>query len=190
MLSVIAFFAAAATPACPVPSAPANGVEISATKMSVQAAGGTYATGNGWPAPGDVRVGLIRYQWGFMLRSDDLRFVDFDLSPGPIHSRSSSCWFTWDYRWGENGVDTLTNGRIAGSGYTEGYVPDRPASTPVIVGYHFVAAGKAFSLDYAWVGLRVAEDGAQRTQVIAFKDQRQKTLATFPFRLGDVAVAG
>ena len=59
----------------------------------------------------------------------------------------------------------------------------------MIAGYHFVAADKAFSPDYAWVGLWVADDGAQRTQVIAFKDQRQKTLATLPFRLGSLAVA-
>ena len=52
-----------------------------------------------------------------------------------------------------------------------------------------MAADKAFSPDYAWVGLWVADDGAQRTQVIAFKDQRQKTLATLPFRLGSLAVA-
>jgi len=37
------------------------------------------------------------------------------------------------------------------------------------------------------VGLWAAEDGAQRTQVIAFKDQHQKMLATLPFRLGGLA---
>ena len=187
MLFAIVSFAAALAPACPVPATPADAVVISATKMTVEAAGGAYIVRNGWPAPGEARVGSIRYQWGFTLRSDDPRFADFDLSPGPIHSRSSGCWFGWDYRWGKNGVDALTNGRIVSSGYSEGYVPDHPASTPVIAGYHFVAADKAFSPDYAWVGLWVADDGAQRTQVIAFKDQRQKTLATLPFRLGSLA---
>jgi hypothetical protein len=187
MLSVIAFFVAAATPACPVPAAPADAVAISAVKIPVEAAGGAYVADNGWPAPGEARIGLIRYQWGFTLESDDPRFTDFDLSPGPIHSRSSGCWFAWDYQWGKNGPDALTNSRIAGSGYKEGYVLDRPASTPVIAGYRLAAVDKAFSPDYAWVGLWVAEDGDQRTQVIAFKDDRQKMLATLPFRFGALA---
>ena len=83
MLFAIVSFAAALAPACPVPAAPADAVVISATKMTVEAAGGAYVVRNGWPAPGEARVGSIRYQWGFTLRSDDPRFADFDLSPGP-----------------------------------------------------------------------------------------------------------
>ena len=98
MLSVIAFFAAAATPACPVPSAPADAIAISATKMPVEAAGGAYVARDGWRAPGEVRIGLIRYRWAFTPQSDDPRFINFDLSPGPIHSRLSGCWSVWDYQ--------------------------------------------------------------------------------------------
>lgn len=114
-----------------------------------------------------------------MLRSDDPRFVDFDLSPGSIHSLSSGCWFAWDYRWGKDGVDALTNGRVAASDYTDGYVRERPAGTPMIAGYRFVTADKAFSPDYAWVGLWVAEDGAQRTQLMAFNEEHQKRWLLF-----------
>lgn len=43
------------------------------------------------PSPVEARVGLISYQWGFALRSDDSCFAKSDLSLGPIHSRSSGC---------------------------------------------------------------------------------------------------
>jgi hypothetical protein len=59
MLSVIAFFATALTPVCPVPAAPADAVVISATKTTLEAAGGAYVAGNGWPAPGEAQVGSI-----------------------------------------------------------------------------------------------------------------------------------
>lgn len=62
MLSVTAFFAVATTPYCPVPSAPADAVAISAIKMPVEAAGGAYVARNGWPVLAEARVGLVRYE--------------------------------------------------------------------------------------------------------------------------------
>jgi len=73
------------------------------------------------PSPEGARVGLISYQWGFALRSDDSCFANSNLSLGPIHSRSSGCGGCRAYRRGTNGVDALTNSWIAGSGYTESY---------------------------------------------------------------------
>jgi hypothetical protein len=189
MLPMIALLAAAATtaPVCPVPAAPANAVMISSAVMPVEAVGGAYVLGNGWPPPGEARVGLVRYEWGLLLRSDDARFADFDLSPGPIHSRTSGCWFAWDSHWGKHGIDAISNARIGESGYRAGYVPDRPTSTPTIAGYRLVAADKAYSPDYAWVGLWVPQDGVERTQVVAFDDRHHKLLATLPFRLGGLS---
>src|SRR3546814_1626230 len=77
----------------------------------------------GWPAPGEGRIGQLRYGWGLMLQSDDPRFADFDQSPGPVHSRSSGCWITWDRQYGKSGIVAVSNGRIGKSGYVEGYVP-------------------------------------------------------------------
>src|SRR3546814_2520783 len=69
-----------------------------------------------------------------MLQSDDPRFADFDQSPGPVHSRSSGCWITWDRQYGKSGIVAVSNGRIGKSGYVEGYVPPRPDRTPTIAG--------------------------------------------------------
>lgn len=57
----------------------------------------------------------------------------------------------------------------------------------MITGYRFVSASKAFSPDYAWVGLWNANDNTAGSQVIAFNDQRHKVLATLPFRLGGLS---
>ena len=87
--------AADTPPACPVTDAPSNAVAITSTPLPVEALGGHYRTDTGWPAPGEGRIGQLRYGWGLMLQSDDPRFADFDQSPGPVHSRSSGCWITW-----------------------------------------------------------------------------------------------
>lgn len=186
MTAIMALLATAvATPACPAPVG--EPVAITSTMLPVEAIGGTRVAGNGWPPPGDARVGLVRYEWGLLLRSDDPRFVDFDLSPGPVHSRSSGCWFQWESHWGKQGIDAIAAPHIGESGYTVGYTPEQPANPPMIAGYRFVSAGKGFSPDYAWVGLWNADDGTARSQVIAFNDQRRKVLATLPFHLGGLS---
>lgn len=186
MTAIMALLAVAtATPVCPAPVG--EPVAITSIVLPVEAIGGTRVAGNGWPPPGDARVGLVRYEWGLLLRSDDPRFVDFDLTPAAVHSRSSDCWFSWESHWGKQGIDAIATPHIGDSGYTAGYTPGQPTSLPTIVGYRFVSADKAFSPDYAWVGLWNAADGTARSQVVAFNDQRHKTLATLPFRLGGLS---
>lgn len=186
MATIMTLLAAvAATPSCP--AAVGEPVAITSTVLPVASMGGSYVPGNGWPPPGDARVGLVRYEWGLLLRSDDPRFADFDLSPGAIHSSSSGCWFQWENRWGKRGVETITAPHIGKGGYNDGYTPEQPTNPPAIPGYRFVMADKAYSPDYAWVGLWNASDGSARSQVIAFNDQRRKALATLPFRLGGLA---
>ncbi len=175
----------AAAPSCPAPVG--QPIAITSTILPLEAMGGTYRLGNGWPPPGEARIGLVRYEWGLLLRSDDPRFADFDLSPGAIHSGSSGCWFQWENRWGKRGVEAITGPHIGESGYRAGYTPEQPANPPVIAGYRFIMADKAFSPDYAWVGLWNAEDGSARSQVVAFNDQRRKVLTTLPFRLGGLS---
>ncbi|MFC0307910.1 hypothetical protein [Rhizorhabdus histidinilytica] len=156
--------AADTPPACPVTDAPSNAVAITSTPLPVEALGGHYRTDTGWPAPGEGRIGQLRYGWGLMLQSDDPRFADFDQSPGPVHSRSSGCWITWDRQYGKSGIVAVSNGRIGKSGYVEGYVPPRPDRTPTIAGFRFVTAQKVSRKNYDWVGLWVAEGNDQRTQ--------------------------
>ena len=92
MTTIMVLLAAvAAAPSCPAPVG--EPVAITSTVIPVQVMGGIYRPGNGWPAPGEARLGFVRYEWGLLLRSDDPRFADFDLAPGPVHSRSSGCWF-------------------------------------------------------------------------------------------------
>lgn len=186
MTAITALLAAIAAPAsCPAPIG--EPVAITSTVLPVEALGGGYRAGNGWPAPGEARVGLVRYEWGFLLRSDDPRFADFDLSPGPIHSRSSGCWFQWENHWGKHGLEAIAAPHIGESSYRIGYTPEQPTNPPAIAGYSFVSAGRASSPDYTWVGLWNATDGSARSQLVAFNDQRRKTLATLPFRLGGLA---
>ena len=175
----------AAAPACTAP--PGEPVAITATVLPVHLIGGTYSPGGGWPPPGEARIGLVRYEWGLLLQSDDPRFADFDLSPGPVHSRSSGCWFQWENRWGKRGVEAIASPHIGASGYTDGHTPEQPKTPPAIPGYRFVTADKAYSSDHAWIGLWNASDGTARSQVVAFTDQRHMSLATFPFRLGGLA---
>src|SRR3546814_1096203 len=78
-----------------------------------------------------------------MLQSDDPRFADFDQSPGPVHSRSSGCWITWDRQYGKSGIVAVSNGRIGKSGYVDGYVPPRHDRTPTIAGFRFVTAPRS-----------------------------------------------
>ena len=186
MTAIMALLATAtATPVCPAPVG--EPVAITSTMLPVEAIGGTRVAGNGWPPPGDARVGLVRYEWGLLLRSDDPRFADFDLTPGAVHSRSSGCWFSWESHWGKQGIDAIATPHISESAYTAGYTPEEPARAPMITGYRFVSASKAFSPDYAWVGLWNANDNTAGSQVIAFNDQRHKVLATLPFRLGGLS---
>lgn len=177
--------AADTPPACPVTDAPSNAVAITSTPLPVEALGGHYRTDTGWPAPGEGRIGQLRYDWGLMLQSDDPRFADFDLSPGPVHSRSSGCWIAWESQYGDLGkIVSVSNGHIGTSGFSEDYVPPRPDRTPTIAGYRFVTAQEVSRKDYAWVGLWVAEGSDQRTQIIAFSDTAHTVLATLPIRLG------
>src|SRR3546814_12942782 len=92
-----------------------------------------------------------------MLQSDDPRFADFDQSPGPVHSRSSGCWITWDRQYGKSGIVAVSNGRIGKSGSVEGYVPPRPDRTPTIAGFRFVPGQQFSRTNYDWVVLGVAE---------------------------------
>lgn len=179
--------AADTPPACPVMDAPSNAVAITSTPLPVEALGGHYRTDTGWPAPGEGRIGQLRYGWGLMLQSDDPRFADFDQSPGPVHSRSSGCWITWDRQYGKSGIVAVSNGRIGKSGYVEGYVPPRPDRTPTIAGFRFVTAQKVSRKNYDLVGLWVAEGNDQRTQIIGFNDTAHTVLANLPFRFGGMA---
>src|SRR3546814_1546132 len=78
--------AADTPPACPVTDAPSNAVAITSTPLPVEALGGHYRTDTGWPAPGEGRIGQLRYGWGLMLQSDDPRFADFDQSRSEEHT--------------------------------------------------------------------------------------------------------
>lgn len=173
---------------CPVPAAPADQVAISATRLSVEALGGARKPGNGWPAPGEPRVGELRYDWGFLLRSDDWRFSGFDTaSPGPIRSGNSGCWFGWDFTLTNGGVYSITNGRIVASPYVESYVPENPDGVPLVIpGYRFADADTAFGPAYRWVGLWIADKG-EKTRIVAFDGLRHKLLAEVPFRLTSIA---
>src|SRR3546814_13487828 len=97
-----------------------------------------------------------------MRQSDGPRFADFDQYPGPVHSRSSGCWITWDRQYGKSGIVAVSNGRIGKSGYVEGYVPPRPDRPPPIPGFRFVPALKVNRQIYHWFGLWVTEGKAQR----------------------------
>lgn len=186
MTAIMALLAAlTASPSCPAPEG--EPVAITSTVLPVQYMGGDYRPGNGWPTPGEARVGLVRYEWGLLLRSDDARFADFDLAPGSVHSRSSGCWFQWENRWGKRGVEAIGTPHIGKSGYNDGYTPEQPMNPPVIPGYRFVMADKAYSPDHAWIGLWNADSEQTRSRVIAFTDRRHTTLATLPFRLGGLA---
>jgi len=180
------FTAMAAAPTC-LAAAAVEPVGITSAVLPAHVIGGTYRPGKGWPAPGEARVGYLRYEWGLLLRSDDPRFADFDLSPGPIHSRSSGCWFQWENRLGERGVEAIAAPHIGKSGYNSGYTPEQPTNPPSVPGYRFVTADKAYSTDHAWIGLWNAADGTGRSQVVAFTNRRHTSLAAFPFRLGGLA---
>jgi hypothetical protein len=190
MMTIIVMVAAATVaPPCPAPIG--EPVTITSTPLSVETLGGGYHTDTGWPAPGEAHIGQLRYDWGLMLRSDDTRFANFDLSPGPVHSRSSGCWFRWDSTYGKTsvgrGVTGISNGRIGTSGYRDGYVPPRPDTTPTIPGYRFVAANAIHREDFTWVGLWNAQGSAERSRIVAFNAERHQVLATLPIRFGAIA---
>lgn len=67
--------------------------------------------------------------------------------------------------WGKRGVEAITSPHIGESGYRASYTPEQPAKLPMIAGYRFIMADKAFSPHHAWVGLWNAEDGSARSQV-------------------------
>ena len=67
-------------------------------------------------------MGLIGYQWGFALRSDDSRFAKSDLSLSPIHSRSSGCGACLSLSTKHEQRRRRTHEQLdCGSGYTESY---------------------------------------------------------------------
>ncbi len=70
----------------------------------------------------------------------------------------------------------------------DGFVPARPAVTPDIVGYSFVAADDNVHRDsYTWIGVWNAEGLAERSRVVAFDGKRFLILATLPVRLGAIS---
>ncbi|WP_307088424.1 hypothetical protein [Sphingomonas faeni] len=130
----------------------------------------------------------LRYSWALMLHSSDPRFTDFDLSPGAVHSRTSGCWFSWTSIQEKSGIVGTSNARIGNSGYVNDFVPARPAVTPNIVGYRFVAAdGNVYRDGYTSVGVWNAEDLTERSLVVAFDGKRFLILATLPVRLGAIS---
>lgn len=163
-------------------------VAITAAPLTVEMLGGSYRAHPGWPDPGEARVDRLRYSWGLMLRSDDPRFTDFDLSPGAVHSRSSGCWFSWTSIQGKSGIAGISDAHIESSGYVTDFVPARPAVTPDIVGYSFVAAdGNVHRDGYTWIGVWNAKGLTERSQVVAFDGKRFLILATLPVRLGAIS---
>lgn len=163
-------------------------VAINAAPLTVEMLGGSYRAHPGWPHPGEARVDQLRYSSAVMLRSDDPRFTDFDLSPGPVHSRTSGCWFSWTSIQGKSGIAGISNAGIGRSGYVDGFFPARPAVTPDIVGYSFVAADDNVHRDsYTWIGVWNAEGLAERSRVVAFDGKRFLILATLPVRLGAIS---
>jgi hypothetical protein len=155
--------------------------------LPLEALGGSYFPNPTWDAPGEPRIGQLRYDWGLLLRSDDPRFTDFDLSPGKVHSGKSGCWFDWDGTYNGGKIVAIANGRIGASGYREGYVPPRPDKTPVVPGFHFVAAASVHREGLTWIGVWNAEGSVERSQIIAFGEEQPVVLATLPLRLGAIA---
>lgn len=186
-MTMIAAFVAAtiATPSCS--GRVGEPVAISSAPLAIEALGGTYRTDTGWSAPGEGRVGQLRYDWGLMLQSDDPRFANFDLSAGAIHSGSSGCWFQWDSAYTDGRVASIRNARMGESGYRQGYVPPRPDVTPTISGYQFVAADGVHRDGFTWIGVWNAEGPVERSQIVAFNQERHLVLATLPVRLGAIS---
>ncbi|MGA1799527.1 hypothetical protein VH567_12190 [Sphingomonas sp. 4RDLI-65] len=175
-----------AAPSCTAPIG--EPVAVSSTPLSIEALGGSYRATPGWPAPGEARIDQLRFDWGLMLRSNDPRFANFDLTPGAVHSRSSGCWFELDSAYAKDGVENISASRIANSGYREGFVPLRPDVTPDIAGYRFAAADGNIHRDgFTWIGVWNADGSAERSQVVAFDGARYEVLATLPVRLGAIA---
>lgn len=173
------------TPPCSAPIGQA--VAITTMDLPMRALGVRYLSDDGWAAPRYAPVGQLVYDWGLMLRSDDPRFANFDLSPGPVHSRSSGCWFHWDIEYIEGGINGISNGRIGRSGYRDGYVWQKPPATPRLSGYRFIAADAVHRDGYAWIGLWVADGVVERSRIVAFNADRHTVLATLPVRLGSLA---
>ncbi|WP_066777716.1 hypothetical protein [Sphingomonas sp. CCH5-D11] len=183
MAAAIAFvLAQAVAPVCA--GVIGEAVAITSRPLALSELGGRHEVTRGWSPPGDPRVGKLRYDWGLMLQSDDPRFTDFDLSPGSVHSRSSSCWFGWDSDYAGGKVRRILGGRIAPSGYRAGYVPAKPEATPTIPGFQFVAGTQI--RDDQWIGLWNAAGDTERSQIVTFGGGLE-VLATLPLRLGAIA---
>lgn len=188
MMTILGLLAAAtARPSCAAPVG--DPVAITSAPLPVEALGGSYRTDTGWAAPGEARVGRLRYDWGLMLRSDDARFADFDLSPPTaVHSRNSGCWFEWSSTYAKSGVTAISSGRISSGGYREGYVPPVPDATPTIPGFRFAAAdGNVHRAGFTWIGVWNAEGSTERSQIVAFNAERHLVLATLPIRFGAIS---
>lgn len=184
MVTAIAFvLAQAVAPVCA--GRVGEQVAITSRLLPLSELGGRHEAARGWPPPGDPRVGKLRYDWGLMLRSEDPRFTDFDLSPGSVHSRRSNCWFEWDSDYAGGKVRRILGGRIGSSGYRAGYVPATPEATPTIPGFQFVAATQI--RNDQWIGLWNAAGDTERSQIVSFGGERLEVLATLPLRLGAIA---
>ena len=181
--TMLAALTAAAS--CPVPVG--EPVVITSAPLALETLGGSYRTDTGWRAPSEARIGELRHDWALMPRSNDPRFADFDLSPGPVHSRSSGCWFQWDNAYAGGSITGISNARIGTSGYREGYTPPTPVVTPTITGYRFATAIAIHRGGFVWVGVWNADGAVERSQIVAFNDGRYRILATLPVRLGGIA---
>ena len=164
-------------------------VPLSAASLSVEDVGGCYHTSSGWPAPGEQRVGALRYAWGLMLQSDDARFGHVDQVQRGVRSSTSGCWLGGDFVWGQDGIVTgIDKPRIVADPYRPGYVrpqPDR-RGIPVIAGSRYVAASQSFSAFYPWIGLWAVDGDAHRTGIIAFNNHAHLVLATLPYPLATI----
>lgn len=174
-----------ATPSCSAPVG--TPVAVTFASLPPEALGGTYALTKTRDAPGEPRVGQLRYDWALLLRSDDPRFADFDLSPGKVHSRKSGCWFDWDETYLEGKVVAIANGRIGVSGYVEGYVPPQPEKIPSLPGYDFVAADSVRRQGHSWIGVWNAKGVVKQSKIVAFGNEQSVVLATLPVRIGAIA---
>lgn len=170
---------------CSVPIGTA--VAIKFADLPAKVLGVRYLTDDKWAAPRNAPIGQLSYDWGLMLRADEPRFANFDLSPGPVHSRSSGCWFQWDIEYIEGGINGISNSRIGRSGYRDGYVRQQPPAVPRLSGYRFTAADAVHRDGYTWIGLWVADGVVERSRIVAFNADRHLVLATLPVRLGSLA---
>src|SRR5438270_13327425 len=115
-----------------------------------------------------------------MIRSEAARFVDFDRVMPGLQSRRSGCWIGYQVGAWSPGKPSLTNVQVIDDPFASiGHPvqPEQPARAPQLAGYRFVEGALAFSPDYKWVGLWVANGRAKRSLIAAFDDSHHKLLA-------------